>query len=274
MNQDFNWKGIQNEVPDLCGGCNDLEDAIGRCDSLEKLFALWKAAHTSEENTGKTADDSRKSTFPDLKHFNGEPAVQKEIAKCEYKYSRIESLRDGIQTNFCEDGFLEEKENGCAAGTILFVFRESNISDAVKFTNGKIEFEPSKGFWLKNEWGQRKEEQEKSGNPYVRFIKQCREQANAEHMQIAVMNLNKRGGFGRCNHSRLQHYVEKYKPFIQREIELIKPSIIICGGTFGTVKDLLTNPLRGMEVWDCYHPGAWRQKDTGIRKWTFYKISE
>ncbi len=32
--------------------------------------------------------------------------------------------------------------------------------------------------------------------------------------------------------------------------------------------------MSGMEVWDCYHPGAWRQKDTGIRKWTFYKISE
>lgn len=147
-----------------------------------------------------------------------------------------------------------------------------NISDDVVSCNGQITLREADRFWLAEQWNDPHREELVKHNPYVRFM--------AKHIEgisvgrIAVMDLNKRGGFGTCNHTRLRHYVEAYEPFIRREIDIISPNIIICGGTFGTVKELLPNGLENrVKVWDCHHPRSWRDQDAGqIKKWVFEGI--
>ena len=46
--------------------------------------------------------------------------------------------------------------------------------------------------------------------------------------KIATINLNKRGGFNRCRWDVLEEYTRRYAKFINREIELLKPDIIVC----------------------------------------------
>lgn len=88
-------------------------------------------------------------------------------------------------------------------------------------------------FWVKREW-----EKKDLTNPYVKFIHTISDEltkSSGQTYRLAYMNLNKRGGFGACNMARVGHYVKLYKAYIKKEIELIKPDLIICGGTYDTV---------------------------------------
>lgn len=48
---------------------------------------------------------------------------------------------------------------------------------------------------------------------------------------VAMINLNKRGGFARCIWKQLKGYTKEYKDFINKEISIIKPTIVIYCGT-------------------------------------------
>ena len=54
------------------------------------------------------------------------------------------------------------------------------------------------------------------------------EDANREALKkIAFMNLNKRGGFGNIQGENFLKYIETYKDYIRREIEIINPDVIV-----------------------------------------------
>ncbi len=54
--------------------------------------------------------------------------------------------------------------------------------------------------------------------------------------EIAIINLNKRGGSGSCNQIILKNYTEKYAEEIRSQIKLIQPDVILCCGTFDLVQ--------------------------------------
>lgn len=57
---------------------------------------------------------------------------------------------------------------------------------------------------------------------------------NKEHLNLqscAVLNLNKRGGFAYCKWETLEGYVSGYCKYIEKEIEMIKPNLIVCCGS-------------------------------------------
>lgn len=266
MDRYFDWEQLKSQGSELCTGHSSLVDAVGACISLEELFQLWKTAQTCERGAKEHADVSRHSTFPDLKNYRGS------LKLTDRSYGSEPALCSAMLGHFCPDGFVTDEDPGAGdveKATVLFMFREANISDDVVSCNGQITLRKADRFWLAEQWNDPHREELVKHNPYVGFM--------AKHIEgisigrIAVMDLNKRGGFGTCNHTRLRHYVEVYEPFIRREIDIISPNIIICGGTFGTVKELLPNGLANrVKVWDCHHPRSWRDQDAGqIKKWAF-----
>lgn len=65
---------------------------------------------------------------------------------------------------------------------------------------------------------------------------------DVEHalLSSAIINLKKSQGKHKSNHNDLKLYVETDWHFIKKQIEVIKPTIIICGNTWGLIKDKLS----------------------------------
>ena len=192
---------------------DNQKNLIENINNLDELFALWKEAQENED------EDSCKKTFP---QSNGESPDH-----------------ETFKMSFCPDGFIssEDQFNG-----VLIICRESNVSGNQKMGEFKDTFA------LKNVAS--------NNNRYTTFIKNalCNISAkdNSEVCNCAYININKRGGYSKCNMSQLGNYAEKYELFIRREIELIKPRTIVCGGTYDTVKDLI--PKGDITILDCWHP--------------------
>ncbi len=63
------------------------------------------------------------------------------------------------------------------------------------------------------------------------------------------------GGFDLTNFAHLKHYVVKYHCYILKEIEIINPYIIVCGGTGGTLNNL---SIKHEKIINDYHPASSR----------------
>lgn len=87
--------------------------------------------------------------------------------------------------------------------------------------------------------------------------------------KIAIVNLRKSGGKKISNHDILKKYVELDKLELRKEIALIQPTVIICGGTFRYISDIFgeylvwigANPYivlndKNIPVLDYYHPAC------------------
>ncbi len=95
-------------------------------------------------------------------------------------------------------------------------------------------------------------------------------------MSCAVMNVKKSRGKSRSSYKDLKKYYEFYKNFIWRQIEILGPRIVVCGGTFIILKDSdvfssVSNIKRlysrdGIFFIDHFHPSYFR-----ISNESFYK---
>ena len=175
-----------------------------------------------KKEQGNEPNDSCEKTFP--KNANGQiPNIE------EYKSS------------FCVDGFLSDKFNG-----VLFVLKESN-------TEGNPELNDT--FWFKDCQGAKRWKLYR--NSMIIYLEKCVGKG-LKYQECAYMNLNKRGGYGKCNDEQLTNYVnnEKYKQFILKQIEIINPKHIICCGSktvYRLVLSIIKDTMPSVEVYDCYH---------------------
>ncbi|ANS76115.1 hypothetical protein AWM70_17260 [Paenibacillus yonginensis] len=65
-------------------------------------------------------------------------------------------------------------------------------------------------------------------------------------LNIATTNLKKTGGSGESNYEEIKEHAIMNKELWMREIEIIKPDVVICGGTFPIVQEIL-----GFEATTC-----------------------
>ena len=194
--------------------------------TLEELFDNWKDTQKNEskESCEITYPINRNGQSPDFPKF---------------------------KESFCPDGYITDEIN---YNGILVICRESNVS------HNETIGEYQNCFAMKDS--------ENNMTLYYNFIKKALNKldkacSDEDIKKCAYMNLNKRGGYGSTNPKRLANYVSKYSEFIEKEIELLKPKIIICGGTYGTVKKF--NLPKHIEIYDCYHP-ACRRKNFKMNK--------
>lgn len=205
-----------------------MKKVVDRCNKME--FSSLNELFEAWKNA-QINEIEWENTFP-KKYENGQPIIPPE----EFKGS------------FCVDGFLSDKFNG-----VLFILKESNTDGEYKGT-----------FWFKDCENQKGWKKYKNA---LEFYLKKLSLNDESYKNCAYMNLNKRGGYGRCDENQLGEYVKKYKHFIANEIEIIKPTYIVCCGAniiFELIKEIITEyKIKGITLYDGYHPAypSYRKKE-------------
>lgn len=204
---------------------------INACSGVEELLPLWKLAHKCEVNT-------------------------------DYITGNVPGYA------FLPDGIINEESFAKSSPRILFIAKEAywygeHDDDKAATKNAETVM-----FWHRRvAYGE---------VPETIFSKRLAMLANAifnydfktinkDHTalrSVAVINLNKRGGFVGCVWKTLEEYVKRYAEFISQEIELISPELIVCCGD--GVRWLLENYIRldkQINVISLYHPSCWSISD-------------
>lgn len=158
-------------------------------------------------------------------------ALQQKESYEEYlKYGAPEIAKD----SFTYDGVINPPEYAKQGTKYLFISKESNIENE---KNQRPFRSDGDNFWLRDVCLQKEK-------PSI-FSKRLAMFANAIYSldfervnkchdilnKVAFMNLNKRGGCSESKPKTIRKYTKKYAGFIKREIDMIKPDIIICCGS-------------------------------------------
>lgn len=192
---------------------------------IENLFAEWQALQQKESNYGAS-----------------------EIAKDSFTYDGVINLPEYVKQDT----------------KYLFISKESNIENNEAQPPYRSDGD---NFWLRDVCLQKEK-------PSI-FSKRLAMLANAIYSldfervnkchdvlnKVAFMNLNKRGGRSGSKPKTIRKYTKKYAGFIKREIDMIKPDIIICCGS--GLRDLLgkigiCSPQ--YTIIEVYHP-SYRKSD-------------
>ena len=166
---------------------------------MDELFRSWRAAHEAETDT-----DYISGTVP--------------------------------KGAFLPDGIIDSEKYNKSKEKVLFVAKEAYWFAANDTAEQSEKYAQNVMFWhRKVAFGEEKE---------TMFSKRLSMLANAmisgdyitvnkDHkalQSVAVMNLNKRGGFSYCVWNTLEQYVAKYHSYIEQEIQIIAPDRIVCCG--------------------------------------------
>ncbi len=193
----------------------ELEKKIEDCKNKEKLFDLWKKEH-------KRDNDYKINSYDKI---------------CKY--------------GFTEDGEIFKDFYDNSKVKVLYVLKEGNVcyeKDEVLCNCHNLKLAHSEIKWIKGYIIGSKKHRLLRTIAFYQMILQG--EINSEKMinddwlnidnkteketlkKIAVIELNKRGGQAKAIETIISEYVNKYKAFIKKEIELIKPKYIVCCGDF------------------------------------------
>ncbi len=207
---------------------------MSKVEKLEELFEEWKEKQKQE---GKKLEKEKK------KEKKGEGNNK----------NTIQILKVNNES-FTYDGFVfEEKE-----GTVLYILCESNLR-----LNAKANDE----FWFKGVY--------KTKNNVLNIPRRiekmqkylCEKIPGLKDTDISYMNINKRGGFGNCDLEILENYYNEYKDDICKEIEIIKPKVIVyCARSEEIYKDLIGNISNEIIKIKMWHPSCRRGDKAYIEK--------
>jgi len=171
----------------------------------------------------------------------------------------------GINATFVKDGIVDkDKYQG-----IVWILKDTNdcskpINELIK----KVVEENNKksGLWKGTTWHNVGRATAKLLNPEITFS-EAEKQRKKSLLNIAVLNLKKIKGKAKVSNKTMRNFVEGYKEFIIKELELLEPKKVILGGIFGFVKDILKLKNQGKNKYEselfpnvifikAYHPGA------------------
>lgn len=155
---------------------------------------------------------------------------QKEPYEEYLKYGAPEIAKD----SFTYDGIIDPPVYAKQDTKYLFISKESNIENEKDQRPFRSDGD---NFWLRDVCLQ-KEKPQIFSNRLAMFanaiysldfehVNKCHDILN----KVAFMNLNKRGGISESKRKTIPEYTKKYAGFIKREIDMIKPDIIICCGS-------------------------------------------
>lgn len=92
--------------------------------------------------------------------------------------------------------------------------------------------------------------------------------AHAALMASAVMNLKKTGGGAAACDRELIAFAWEHRPFILRQLAILSPDVVVCGGTFRHVREVMGGfepvGVEALVYWregvlwvDHHHPASW-----------------
>lgn len=181
-----------------------IKEEAMQADSLYELFTYWKRAHAAEEN---------------------------------YEETTVEGIDN---RSFNADGYLSEKSYWLSNRRILFILKEANILDYLKndVPSERMQYCFYREYFkeFKSNHSKMQEKIARMAfylqNPELSDKVKCNPSNELKKnalMQIAFMNLNKRGGANKelkC----FKEYIEKYSSFIDRQIYIMNPDFIVILG--------------------------------------------
>lgn len=153
---------------------------------------------------------------------------------------------------FCIDGFIDEDTYKEQEKRVLFIAKESNVS---KGTDKDF-------FWLQSVANRKSDSKILSrrisimANAYFDYNFSCVIKSLDNLQKIAYMNINKSGGSSRTNTTKLWEYANYHKDYILKEIEIIKPELIVCCSklVYEIISDILGTKINDHKVIEVYHP--------------------
>ena len=193
--------------------------------TLDELFDLWKEAQAVEEGWEETTVSGKYSN-EFRKHFTKDGIIDSDAyASSEHKVLIV--LKEPNLGKKEKAFFTKEDDHRFFYN--IFVNAEYS-SDSKAFTNSNGERDDDidndshqkeligrMAFFLQNMLRTKKLTEK---DPSARQIQKALK-------STAVINLNKRGGKQSTNNGTLYRYCQKYAPFIQCEIEIIRPDIVV-----------------------------------------------
>lgn len=204
-------------------------DMVKSCKNLDELFSLWKQAHKDE---------------------------------CDYsKYEKRVN-----KNSFTRDGIICPREFGKQGDKFLLIAKEGHEFDE---PDAEKNCADGVNFWVADGYCERIHGQKVSSflnclaaycNAFAidDYIFDCNKHLDRAILRnAAFMNINKRGGLKKCPNTVLKNYAERYDVFIQKEIDIIKPTVIICcgEGLSDLIKRTVNNPSN-YKIIQAYHPSA------------------
>lgn len=182
---------------------DDLFKRVEQCESLEDLFDLWRKSHSDEKD---------------------------------YLLTTV----DGMEKNsFVSDGYIHKDKYLKSKYKVLFVMKEANIlnyKDGYNVDSDKREqINFYRNYIISEKALNRTKQQEKIGRMACFLLHNNKipdkQDINDSLSMCAFMNLNKRGGDKSAVKEKFNKYINEYKQFIQREIEILNPDCIVMLGT-------------------------------------------
>lgn len=201
----------------------DYSDSrIKNCNSLEELFEIWR--NKPVEKKSYYDKDKKQEVFVEIDHSNV----------------------------FISDGpvDLSTWNNRKFGKHILFLLKEAyGDSAAWSLSNWLKETGPSTNLWYRVvEWtyGISKTSVDEIArySPSDISFDRIDGKPNEWLKQIAIMNIKKSGGKSSSDYREIMSYAEADKEELLKELELIDPDIIVCGGTSDDLDYLFDGTLK------------------------------
>ena len=233
-----------------------MEKEIEKCNNLDDLFDLWVNKQKLDgRNTGKFCYDGyvNEKNYKNILFILKEPHIYKGGYKPEIGK---EDVTRESQYQFYNDFFLKEKDGlkspiyeevGDIITPIAVVNEEEpNVRRRVKVFDTKVK------------------QKEKIARMAYYIFSEGKITSNYEELknalsQVAYMNINKMGGGDSTNGKELDEYFDKYKEYIFKEIELLKPRIIVVMTKGSKVYEELTKKFNKIKIISMDHTGLWPQ---------------
>ncbi|MEO1927434.1 MAG: hypothetical protein ABGX26_01940 [Nautiliaceae bacterium] len=171
----------------------------------------------------------------------------------------------GINATFVKDGIVDKDKYQ----DVVWILKDTNdyskpINELIK----RVVEENNKksGLWKGITWHNVGRATAKLLNPNITFS-EAEKQRKKSLLNIAVLNLKKIKAKSKVSNKTMRNFVEGYEEFIIKELELLKPKIVVLGGTFYFVKDILKLKNKEKNIYKselfpnvtfikAYHPGA------------------
>lgn len=214
-------------------------EEIKECNNLDELFNLWKEAQrtiqTEEkclQNTGRFVHDG----YIDKAKYKNVLFVLKEanVGSVENQKNNPQKIEDDYQIGFYEYFFKEELDdidkekvnqkdkNNDENKYKVYVIGKDNMIYPKAWENRE----------KKNRYFDNAPKQKEKIARMAKYILDKKITSDYNELcealeSVAFMNINKMGGTNSTNDENLRKYYEKYKEFIKKEIEIIKPETIV-----------------------------------------------
>lgn len=223
---------------------------------LEDLFNRWKEEQLKDK---ETTCNSKNGYVVATNSFYKDGIVNSvEYQNSEHNKRKVLFITNEVSINRKEDNAEKNPElrGNCDAGHLVGNNEGNTVCSFANYINGEEQETWSGKMRIK--FGEMyRIMTEKDYKIELSFDKGKNKQALDK---IAFMNLNKRGGFGNIQGENFLKYIETYKDYIRREIEIINPDVIVwC--VCNTYKKKYMDA-----IFDDKYKNVWQQKELVLNK--------